>query len=79
MGKETRMIPVEEIRLPCLVCGAWFKPGGKAHIFVDTENQDLELPICPGCYRKIAERGADVGNPAWIKEKQKDREVAGER
>ena len=66
-SSQVVMIPIEDLRLPCLICGEWFKPDVGSHIFIDSRNKELELPICPVCFDSIAERGIGIGNPAWIK------------
>lgn len=67
MDKNVKMVPIENLRLPCLICKEWFKPTKESHVFVDTINPKLELPICPRCFKKIAKFGAEIGNPHWDK------------
>jgi len=66
-SSQVVMIPIEDLRLLCLICGEWFKPDVGSHIFTDSRNKELELPICPVCFDSIAERGVETGNPAWVK------------
>ena len=66
-SEQAVLIPIKALCLPCLICGEWFKPDIESHIFIDSRKKELELPICPACFDSIAMRGAETGNPAWIK------------
>ena len=60
------VIPLDKIKIPCFICKTYFIPSKQSHVFVDSFDRKLELPVCSTCFRNLVNFGVTTMNTRWI-------------